>query len=90
MMILTSIDVQRENSFLRTKINDLVDERANLKVINNEMVIKIETLVKDKVALIEEIEEGQADLKTANSKNETTEKKSNVLEKNHYSVPGCD
>ena len=74
-------EVQKVNSFLKTKITELEDERANLKVINNEMGIKIETLVKDKVALIEEIEEGQADIKAANSKNETMKKKNNVLEK---------
>ena len=50
------IDVQREKSFLKTKITDLEDERANLKAINKEIVIRIETLVKDIVALIKEID----------------------------------
>ena len=49
------------------------------------MVIKIETLVKDKVKLGEEIEEGFADIKAANSKNETMKKTNNALEKNQRS-----
>ena len=63
--------IQKENNFLRQKIEEVENGYASLKVTNEEMEIKLRVIVKDKGAYEEENEELLDDLKEANGQKET-------------------
>ena len=79
-------EVQKENAFLRQKVDGMEEDQFKMRTVNNENYTIIKSLENDKCSLEEEIEEAFAEVKEANRQKECLNHANKALSQNIQSV----